>query len=99
MVACPANLLGPSALPGQQRRASIHKRLDITAKSQFREAYARALPSSFPRLISTPIPHAERAALFKGPLPVASSSLELNRERSITIRGGLNRRTIDHGLA
>src|SRR5436853_2567360 len=69
-------LVSASALLGPRRRASIHG-LGITSKSQFREAYARALPSGVLGPISSSIPHAERKALLKGLLPVASSSLEL----------------------
>lgn len=56
-----------------------------------------ALPSVAVVPISTPIPHADCAALLEGPPPVASRSCR--SERSITIRGGQNRRTTNHGLA
>jgi hypothetical protein len=57
-----------------------------------------ALPSGALGLISTSIPHADRGALcFKGP---SRWPLDPCRnERSITLRGGLNRRTINYGLA
>src|SRR2546430_17340660 len=69
------NLLSPSTLRGPRRRALILERLDITAKSQFRAAYARALPSGALGLISGSLPHPERHALLLWPLPAPSLHL------------------------
>jgi hypothetical protein len=54
--------------------------LILRKKSQFREACARALPLRFVGPISASIPHADRAAILKRPLAVASSPLKLTGE-------------------